>query len=189
MPSYLYDMKNRYPVLLMFVGIILIFSGIGAADVLSLDDNATPSQSPVTHSTGFGPDYQVRFVDIPVYESTTQKGGVLHPSLGVKNTGLNDTPGHMVNVSGYLGTFPLDPVTSTFPALMAGEEKTMTLTYKLPNTIEYGGYIFSVMIDPDNLTHDTNTTNNMKKAGGMISITSPDDDSFIGCEACWEGYR
>lgn len=189
MESYLNDMKIRYPVFLMFVGIILVFSGIGAAETMSPEDNTTNNQSLTPPPSGFGPDYQVRFVDMPVYESTTQKGGVLHPSLGVKNAGMNDTPGSMVNVSGYLGTYPLVPVTSTFPALMAGEEKTMTLAYKLPNTIEYGGYVFSVRIDPDNLTHDSNTTNNMKKAGGMVSITSPDDDSFIGCEACWEGYR
>lgn len=188
MKSYLINMKIRYPVFLMLV-LFLVFSGIGSAEILSPEDNGAKNQSPVSPSTSFGPDYLVRFVDIPVYESTTQRGGVLHPSLGVKNAGMNDTPGSMVNVSGYLGTFPLLPVTSTFPALMAGEEKTMTLEYKLPDMIEYGGYAFSVMIDPDNLILDTNASNNMKKAGGMVSITSPDDDSFIGCEACWEGYR
>jgi len=186
---YLYDMMIRSPCFLIFMLFILFFSGYGAADVIKPEDSMTYDDPAVSVSAGDGPDYLVRFVDVPVYESTTFRGGVLHPSLGVKNTGMNDTSGGMVNVSGYLGDFLLLPVISTFPALMAGQEQTITLEYKLPDTIEYGGYVFSVMIDPDNLTHDTNTTNNMKKAGGMISITSPDDDSFIGCEACWEGYR
>ncbi|OQA60472.1 MAG: hypothetical protein BWY45_00175 [Euryarchaeota archaeon ADurb.Bin294] len=174
---------------LIFILLILFFSGYGAADAIITDDTMTHDDPAVSVSASDGPDYLVRFVDVPVYESTTYRGGVIHPSLGVKNTGMNDTSGDMVNVSGYLGSYLLLPVISTFPALMGGQEQTITLEYKLPDTIEYGGYVFSVMIDPDNLTHDTNTTNNMKKAGGMISITSPDDDSFIGCEACWEGYR
>ncbi len=151
-------------------------------------DNATDTISLTAGSEKIGPDYQVRHVEVMVSESTTSPGGVLHPSVRVANTGSDDTPSYMVNVSAFLGNITLVPVKGAFDSLPAGEETTLSLEYKIPETIDFGGYIFSVLIDPDQ-THDINISNNMKKAGGMVSITSPDDDSFIGCEACWEGYR
>lgn len=151
-------------------------------------DNATDTISLAAGFERIGPDYQVRTVEVMVSESTTSPGGVLHPSVRVANTGSDDTPSYMVNVSAFLGNITLVPVKGAFESLPAGEETTLSLEYKIPETINFGGYTFSVLIDPDQ-THDINISNNMKKAGGMVSITSPDDDSFIGCEACWEGYR
>jgi hypothetical protein len=189
MPTNLYDMIYKSSLFTAILIIVLVFSATGSALETVTEDNATINLSLSAFPSAPGPDYQVRSVKIPSYESPAKKGDVLHPSLLVKNAGYNDTAGNQVNVSAYLGNYPLLPVVSTFPALMAEQERKITLAYKIPDIISYGGYAFSVTIDPDNLTNDTNTSNNMNKAGVIVMITTPDDDSFIGCEACWAGYR
>lgn len=184
-----YNMMVKISVFLVLLVLFLVLSVPGLALETSPEENATENQSVSTLPLISGTDYLVQSVKVPIYESTANKGDILHPSLIVKNTGYNDTTKNHINVSAYLGNYPLLPVTSTFPALMAGQERQVFLAYKIPGTIGYGGYVLSVIVDPDNLTHDTNTSNNMKKAGGIITINSPDDDTFIGCEACWAGYR
>ncbi|HOL40243.1 hypothetical protein [Methanospirillum sp.] len=176
----------RLPVILMLV-FLFLSPALGSAQEPPRD-NAADTISLAAGSDRIGPDYEVRDVEVLVAESTTSPGGVLHPSVRVANTGSDDIPSYMVTVSAFLGNITLVPVNGAFQSLPAGQETTFSLEYKIPETIDFGGYTFSILIDPDQ-THDINISNNMKKAGGMVSITPPDDDSFIGCEACWEGYR
>jgi len=189
MPPNLYDMTNKGSVFIVMLILLLVLHSPGFAQETVTEVNATINQSLSALPSAPGPDYQVRSVKIPSYESPAKKGDVLHPVLLVRNAGYNDTLGSQVNVSAFLGNYPLLPVVSIFPALMAEQEKMITLAYKIPDTISYGGYAFSITIDPGHHINDTNTSNNMKKAGGIVMITTPDDDSFIGCEACWAGYR
>lgn len=146
----------------------------------SLAENSSHSQ---------GPDYELLLVDLPVSESTTFPGEVLHPTLTIKNTGSDAQADSYVSIAGYLDNSSLILVSGKFPGLPTGEEKIISLSYLIPENTEYGRYTFSAVIDPDDLTSDTNISNNALKAGGIVSVTPPDDDAFIGCEACWEGHR
>ena len=73
--------------------------------------------------------------------------------------------------------------------LKSGQEEYFPITFQIPGDIEYGKYKFYVVVDPGRNTRDINIKNNRINAGGMVIITTPDDDSFVGCEACWKGYR
>lgn len=140
-------------------------------------------------AAGSSPDYRLVSVELPVTESTIFPGGTLHPTIYVTNDGAGSITDKEINVSGFLGNTSLIPVTSTIPSLPAGEDKIVTLAFQIPESFEFGGYALTVILDPEQETPDTNISNNNGKAGGMVSITPPDDEEFIGCEACWEGYR
>ena len=173
----------------------VLFIAIFFGAPLSLAENSSPEgilpsvPFPLNSSHSQGPDYELLLVDLPVSESTTSPGGVLQPTLVIRNTGSDSQTDSSVNITGYLDNSSLIPVSGKFPGLPAGQEKTISFSYLIPENTEYGRYIFSAVIDPDNLTSDTNISNNALKAGGIVSVTPPDDDAFIGCEACWEGYR
>ncbi len=144
---------------------------------------------PAICTSTLAPDYHVLSVEIPVAESTTSPGGILHPSLEIINTGQSDTRTTNVTINGSLNTLPLIPIHNTIMPLASGEAKKTILEYKIPPSIAYGAYTFSITIDPEHATGDLNPENNTQKAGGILSITPPDDDRFIGCEACWKGYK
>ena len=167
----------------------MIFSTYGMAENLSSADDPVMVQPALNTPYQQGPDYELVLVELPVSESQIFPGGLLHPSLIIKNAGSAGLEGGLVNISGYLGNISLIPVSGSIPALKEGEKQMVTLTFQIPDTFDFGGYVFSLMVDPDVQTSDTNVSNNGGKAGGIISITPPDDNEFIGCEACWEGYR
>ncbi|MDD1725017.1 MAG: hypothetical protein LUQ07_07805 [Methanospirillum sp.] len=136
-----------------------------------------------------GPDYLVESIDLPVSEGITSPGAEIHPVIRVKNTGNREPETGQIPVSGYLNDTPLIPVSSLIPSNWEGKAREYTLSYKLPDSLNYGAYHLYLVIDPEGNTRDTNTSNNTGKAGGMLSVASPDTDEFFGCEACWKGYR
>jgi hypothetical protein len=135
------------------------------------------------------PDYSVSGIVLPVSEGIISPGSSLHPVLTLKNEGASDPGNRDVEIKGYLNDTLLKGVSARIIAPGAGEEMVYTLVYQLPDTIEYGNYRLFLVVEPGIMVKETNTSNNRGKAGGMVSITPPDDNSFIGCEACWEKYK
>ena len=140
-------------------------------------------------SSSNGPVFEVLMVDLPVMESTTAPGGTIHPTITLANIGGDDPDENGVEIAGYLKHSQLIPVTAKVPSIKPGETAKRTLSYLIPDSLEFGVYTLSLVVDPNNLISLQSDDTKSKKAGGMVSIVSPDDDSFIGCEECWTGYR
>ena len=145
-----------------------------------LDNNSALSNGPVL---------EVLMVELPVMESTTAPGGAIHPVITLANTGEDDPDEKEVEIAGYLMHTQLIPVSAKIPSIKAGQTAKHSLSYRIPDYLEYGVYTLSLMVDPNRLIPTRSGDTNSKKAGGMVSIVSPEDDSFIGCEECWAGYR
>lgn len=137
-----------------------------------------------------GPDYEISDAVLSMAESMSSPGATIHPVITIKNNGSNSSDTQAINISARFGNGTiLSPISAEIPILKAGERKVITLVYSIPQNTEYGGYDLFFEVDPDNKINDINRINNKKKATGTVSILPPDDEEFLGCEACWEGYR
>ena len=181
----------------IIIVLLIVASYPGVFPVLAGDQDQAAAHQNETDSIpingtmtkeGKGPDYLVVSVDLPVSESITSPGSVIHPVITVKNIGDREPGVNQLSVGGYLNDTPLIPTSSISP-LYEGEEKQYTLSFDLPESLSYGGYHLYLIVDPEGKTRDINTTNNRGKAGGMLSVSSPDKEEFFGCEECWRGYR
>jgi hypothetical protein len=135
------------------------------------------------------PDYTITHIELPVSEGIISPGKSIHPIITIKNEGITDPNGTGMEIGGYLNDTPLTRISVKIEPPGAGEEKSYSLVYQLPDSMELKSYKLSLILDPEKRTMDINSTNNRGTAGGMVSITPPDDDSFIGCEACWKNYK
>jgi hypothetical protein len=108
-------------------------------------------------------------------------GSLIKPEVVVKNQGEDDTSPIPVQVDAYLGDRLLTPQEAQISPLMGGEKKTFTMSYSIPSDLDYGTYDLTMVLDPNLLTGKGDAYS----GGGKISLSTPDDDSFIGCAACW----
>lgn len=157
---------------------------------ITITGEVNNSNLPADHSPpSNGPVFEILMVDLPVMESTTAPGGTIHPKITLVNMGEDDPDEKGVEIAGYLKNTQLIPVTAKIPSIKAGDTAKGTLSYLIPDSLEYGVYTLSLVVDPNNLITTQSKDTRSKKAGGMVSIVSPEDDSFIGCKECWAGYR
>ena len=136
-----------------------------------------------------GPDYELVDVVVSMSETTPGPGAVIHPVLTIQNNASNASDNRTINVSAYLRNTTLIPVSAQVPAIQAGDRKVVAVSFLIPDTIEFGGYPLYLELDPDQETGDIKPDNNRRRAGGILTITIPEEEEFFGCEACWEGYR
>lgn len=115
--------RNHFLALTILLLLSLIFFSHGLAENMSSSHDEKMIQSDLNAPIGQGPDYQLVYVELPVSESTIFPGGLLHPSLIIRNAGTSGLEGSVVNVSGYLGNISLIPVSGSFPTLKEGEEQ------------------------------------------------------------------
>lgn len=129
--------------------------------------------------------YIIEEITIPSNYMWINPGSSIKPEIVIKNTGDDDTTTVPIQVHAYLGESMLIPEEAQISPMAHGERKKFTLSYSIPSNLEYGMYDLTLVVDPNLLTGkgDGHT------GGGKISLSTPDDDSFIGCEACWAKYR
>lgn len=144
------------------------------------DSDPASSDSPVL---------EIVSVELPVIESTLSPGGMIHPEITLFNAGEVDLGENGIEIAGYVMNTQLIPLSAKTPMIKAGERAKYPLSYRIPDYLDYGGYTVSLVVDPNYLITTQSKDTRSKKAGGMVSVVSHDDDSFIGCEECWAGYR
>ena len=134
-----------------------------------------------TIETKSKPQYIIEDIIVSSDYMWVSPGSLIKPEVVVKNQGEDDTSPIPVQVDAYLGERLLTPNEAQISPLMNGEKKTFTLSYSIPSDMDYGTYDLTMVLDPNLLTGKGDAYS----SGGKISLSTPDDDSFIGCAACW----
>jgi|GEM_PF-1599660 len=188
--------RNLILLSVIIIGVLISHVNCESMDNGSIQDregvninlNSSPDMLRIINPN-LDPDYVINRIELPVSEGITSPGKSIHPEILIKNEGKTDPESTGLEINAYLNDTPLTCVSVMINPPAGNEEKSYSLVYQIPEFMEFGRYKLHLVLDPENRTKDINTSNNLASPGGIISITPPDDDTFIGCEACWKNYR
>jgi len=110
-----------------------------------------------------------------------EPGATIQPVVTVSNQGTDDTSGDQVEVHAFLGGNELIPVKAFIAPLKSGEVKEESLSFTVPGYIPQQGYPFFLIIDPRGDHGPVDSTSNLKRTGGKMSVSIEDPGVGCGC--------
>jgi hypothetical protein len=121
----------------------------------------THNQDLYQENTGIsqGPDYIITGVSLPPQTSWINSGSYLYPNITLSNIGEDDRAAQNIEVDATLGLYPLISRNNRVTPLKAGETRTISPDYLIPNMVPSGEYALSISIHKDMETNRTNTGN------------------------------
>ncbi len=143
----------------------------------SVPDMASALTRPTGNETG--PDY--RIVSVKNLDTTARRspGSTISPGVTLSNRRGDDTSGLPVEIHAYLGSNELFPVQARTPPVKGGEDRSLTLSFRIPETLPLKSYPFFLIIDPRG-DHGAADVDSLKRTGGQMSIRTEEADPLAG---------
>ncbi len=146
----------------------------------------THNQEPDQANTSIpqGPDYIIAGVSLPPQKTWINSGTYLYPNITLSNIGEDDKSAQNIEIDATLGLYPLLSRNNRITPLKAGETRTISPDYLIPNMVPSGEYALSISIHKDSDTNSTNTGNatvTVEKAVNIKFATPKAKVSNCGC--------
>jgi hypothetical protein len=149
--------------------ILVILAGVSTATTEETDHITPPALDPVQNTIP-GPDYAIINIHIPEQTSWIETGTLLTPDITIRNLGSTDHQKEAIPVTASLGTHPLIPGSNSVYPMKGGEERKITLSFLIPETIPPGEFALNISLDPGRERGDTDLHNNNATAGRLLAI-------------------
>ena len=131
-----------------------------------------------------GPYYIITGVSLPTQTTWINSGSYLYPNITLNNIGEDDKTAQNIEIDATLGLYPLISRNNRITPLKAGETRTISPDYLIPNMVPSGEYALSISIRKDMDTNSTNTRNatvTVEKAVNIKFASPKGKVSNCGC--------
>ncbi len=153
------------PVSLVLLTLTLLISIPASSAVSNASLNQTDDENNVKV-----PNYEITKVSMPVQTAWIEPGTYISPNITIINAGSDDTSSQLVQLQAFLGKYQLISKNNTFSVFKAGEERTVTPDYLVPNGVPTGEYTLTVSINRGKEEGGEDTENNKASAPDQLNV-------------------